>query len=68
MSEHVFSIITGGAFGIDTLAERLAHRYGYRVHVFLPPYQRYSAHTSSTIVRMTPSMQAEGKSSFIIFQ
>lgn len=53
-------IITGGACGIDTLAERLAHQHGYRVQVFLPTYQRYSSHTSSTIVRMTPNMQAEG--------
>lgn len=53
-------IVTGGAKGIDTLAERLAHRHGYRVQVVLPTYQKHSSHTSSTIVHMTPSMLAKG--------
>ena len=55
-------IVTGGAKGIDTLAERLAHRHVYRVQVILPLYHRISlsTHPASTIVRMTPGMQSEG--------
>lgn len=54
------TVVTGGAKGVDTLAETLAHSHGYRVEVILPTYQTRSSHPSSTLVRMTPSMQNEG--------
>lgn len=61
--EHMVpQIVTGGAQGVDTLAETLAHRHGYRVKVFLPTYHHIplSIHPSSTVVRMTSGMQNEG--------
>lgn len=57
---EVPTIVTGGATGVDTLAETLAHRHGYRVKVFLPPYRTSSSHPSSIIAHMTPAMQNEG--------
>ena len=41
LPENTTMIISGGARGIDTLAERYARLHGIPVQVFLPDYERY---------------------------
>ena len=44
-------IVSGGAVGVDTLAERYAREHGLAMTVFLPEYERYGK--NATLLRNT---------------
>lgn len=39
--EEITMIVSGGAMGIDTLAERYAMKKGISTHIFYPEYEKY---------------------------
>lgn len=44
-------IVSGGAIGVDTLAERYAKEHGLPITVFLPEYEKYGK--NATLLRNT---------------